>query len=111
MKPTERFASVAAVTSALATAFASIACCLPLGFAGAAGALGLGVALAPWRPWLIGLSIALLGLGVWQLVREGRTCRRRSRFRIAVLSFSATIVVAVVFFPQKIAELMADYLP
>jgi len=97
--------------AAVASALATMACCLPLGFAGAAGALGLGVALAPWRPWLIGLSIVLLGLGAWQLVREGRTCRRRSRLSMVLLSLCAVVVLGVMFFPQKIAELMADYLP
>ncbi len=107
MKHGERFAPVAAVASALAT----MACCLPLGIAGAAGALGLGVALARWRPWLIGLSIIMLAAGVWQLYRTGRTCRRRSRLSMVLLGLCAAIVVGVMLFPQKIAELMADYLP
>ena len=107
MKHTERFAPAAAVASALAT----MACCLPLGFAGAAGAFGLGVALAAWRPWLIGLSVLLLGLGAWQWARSGRTCRRRSRLSIVLLSVSGAVVLAVMFFPQKVADLMADYLP
>ena len=88
-----------------------MACCLPLGFAGAAGAFGLGVALAAYRPWLIGLSVLLLGLGAWQWARSGRTCRRRSRLSIVLLSLSAVVVLGVMFFPQKVAELMADYLP
>ena len=88
-----------------------MACCLPLGFAGAAGAFGLGVALAAYRPWLIGLSVALLGLGAWQWARSGRSCRRRSRLSIVLLSVSAAVVLGVMFFPQKIAELMADHLP
>jgi uncharacterized membrane protein YidH (DUF202 family) len=82
-----------------------------LGIAGAAGALGLGVALAKWRPWLIGLSIVMLAAGVWQLYRSGRTCRKRSRLSMVLLGVSAAIVVGVMLFPQKIAELMADYWP
>jgi uncharacterized membrane protein YidH (DUF202 family) len=93
------------------TAVASITCCLPLGFAGAAGAFGLGVAFAAWRPWLIGLSVFLLGLGAWQWARTGRSCRRRSRLSIVLLSLSAVVVLGVMFFPQRIAALMADYLP
>jgi uncharacterized membrane protein YidH (DUF202 family) len=88
-----------------------MACCLPLGFAGAAGALGLGVVFAAWRPWLIGLSVVLLGLGGWQWARSGRTCQRRSRLSIVLLSVSAAVVLGVMFFPQKIAQMMADYLP
>jgi hypothetical protein len=59
MKRSEKIAPAAAVISALST----LACCFPLGIAAAAGATGLGVLVEPLQPWLIGLSIALLGLG------------------------------------------------
>jgi hypothetical protein len=59
MKHSEKIAPAAAVISALST----LACCLPLGVAAAAGAAGLGILVEPLRPWLIGLSIALLGVG------------------------------------------------
>jgi hypothetical protein len=54
MRVTEKLTPVAAAMSALAT----LACCLPLGIAGAVGALGLSVALEALRPWLIGGDIA-----------------------------------------------------
>src|SRR5260370_5898367 len=107
MKHSERFAPVAAVASALAT----MVCCLPLGIAGAAGALGLGVALARWRPWLIGLSIVMLAAGVWQLYRSGRTCRRRSRWSMVLLGLCAASVLGVMVFPPRIAAVMPAYLP
>jgi hypothetical protein len=66
MRVTERLAPVAAAMSALAT----LACCLPLGIAGAMGALGLSVvALESLRPWLIGLAVILLGVSCLQIYR------------------------------------------
>lgn len=79
---------------------------MPLGIAGAAGALGLGVALASLRPWLIGLAVVLLSVGVWQLYRGQRTCRR-SKLSLVLFGLSSAVVVAVMIFPQAIAELLA----
>ena len=85
-----------------------MACCLPLGIAGAAGALGLSVVLASLRPWLIGLAVVLLGLGSWQIYRGNRSCRRRSPLSLIVFSLSAAIVLGVIIFPQQIAALLAS---
>ena len=104
MKVTERVAPVAAVLSAIAT----LACCLPLGIAGALGALGLSVALASLRPWLIGLAVILLGIGAFQLYQGERTCRRRSPLSLVLFGLSAAVVLSVLVFPQKVAELMAN---
>lgn len=103
MRVTERLAPVAAAMSALAT----LACCLPLGIAGAVGALGLSVALESLRPWLIGLAVMLLGVGSFQIYRGRKTCQRRSRLSLVLFGLSAAIVLAVIIFPQKLAELMA----
>lgn len=103
MRVTERLAPVAAALSALAT----LACCFPLGIAGAVGALGLSVALASLRPWLIGVAVILLGLGSWQLYRGQRSCQRRSRLSLILFGLSAVVVLGVIIFPQKLAELMA----
>jgi hypothetical protein len=102
MRVTERLTPVAAAVSAIAT----LACCLPLGIAGAVGALGLSVALASLRPWLIGVAVILLGISFWQLYLGQRTCRR-SRVSLFLLGVSALVVLAVIVFPQKLAELMA----
>jgi uncharacterized membrane protein YidH (DUF202 family) len=72
------------------------------------GALGLSVALESLRPWFIGLAVILLGLGSWQLYRAQRSCRRRSRLSLVLFGLSAAIVLAVIIFPQKFAELMAS---
>lgn len=104
MRVTERLAPVAAAVSAIAT----LACCLPLGIAGAVGALGLSVALASMRPWLIGVAVILLGIGSWQLYRGQRSCQRRSRLTLVLFGLSTAVVLAVIIFPQKLAELMAS---
>jgi hypothetical protein len=104
MKHSEKIAPLAAVVGAVST----LACCLPLGIAAAAGAAGLGVVLEPLRPWLLGSSIALLGVGVVQLYRSKAACQRRSPVSTAVLLVSAMIVLAVVLFPQAMASLQAN---
>lgn len=103
MKHSEKIAPVAAVISV----FSTIACCLPLGIAAAVGAAGLGVVLAPLRPWLIGFSLALLIFGLWQLYRSSGSCPRRSGTSIAVFWLSAIIVLAIMLFPQAVAGLLA----
>jgi hypothetical protein len=103
MRRGERWAPVAAAMSALAT----MACCLPLGIAGAVGALGLSVALESVRPWFIGLAVVLLGWGLFQLYRGRRACQTRNPFSLIVFGISAVVVVGVLLFPQKVAELMA----
>jgi len=94
---------LAAATSALAT----LACCLPLGIPGAVAALGLSVALDTLRPWLIGLSVILLAASCFQIYRGRGTCRRRGNLSLIVFGLSALIVLAVIIFPQKLAELLA----
>jgi hypothetical protein len=104
MKHSEKIAPMAAVISALS----AIACCLPLGIAVAAGAAGLGVLVEPLRPWLIGSSIGLLGVGFVQLYRSRASCQRRSRASVAVFWFSAIVVLTAVVFPQALASVLAD---
>ncbi len=103
MSVTEKATPVAAALSALAT----LVCCLPLGIAGAAGALGLSVALERLRPWLIGLAAILLGVSFVQMYRGRKKCQRRSRLSLISLALCAAIVIAVILFPQKLAELLA----
>ena len=103
MRVTEKLTPVAAAMSALAT----LACCLPLGIAGAVGALGLSVALERLRPWLIGLALVLLGVSAFQMYRGHRSCQKRSRLSLVLFGLSAAVVLAVTIFPQKLAELLA----
>jgi len=62
----------------------------------------------PLWPWLIGLSIALLGVGFGQLYRSSGTCQRRSRASVAVFWFSTIVVLAALVFPQTLAGILAD---
>ncbi len=104
MKGSERVAPVAAAVSALA----ALACCLPLGIAGAVGALGLSLVLASLRPWLLAFAGIFLGIGLLQLYRGQKRCRR-SPLSVILFAMCAAVVLAVVLFPQQLAELMAAF--
>jgi hypothetical protein len=107
MKHTEKITPAAAVVSALST----LTCCLPSTIAAAAGSGGLGLLMEPLRPWLLALSIGLLGLGLVQLYRTSRTCHQRSPVSIAVFVISAMLVLGVLVFPQSTAGLFASVIP
>ncbi|HEV2387293.1 MAG TPA: hypothetical protein VGS20_08560 [Candidatus Acidoferrales bacterium] len=99
-------ASFAAIVSSLAT----IGCCLPLGFAAALGAGAASTFFTTLRPWLLGLSVASLGLGFWQQQRA-RQCAVRGRLAGTVLLWTAVAFVAgMILFPQQIAGLIGDVL-
>ena len=99
----ERFASVSAVLSAIG----ALACCLPLGIPAALGLIGLSTVMPALQPWLLGISVVLLGVGFLTLFKRGRACERRSRFSLVLLITATAIVFAVVLFPQVIADLLA----
>jgi hypothetical protein len=103
VKVAERAAPIAAAVTALST----LACCLPLGIAGAVGALGLSVVLNSMRPWLIAIAMVFLSVGLFQLYRNQRSCKRRSPVSLFIFGACAAVVVAVLAFPQRVAELMA----
>lgn len=103
MKHAERITPVAAVVSALL----SIACCLPFAFPAALGLAGLGVVFSAVRPWLAAASLALLGVGLVQLLRR-RACGRRSPASLALFGIAALVVLGFLLFPQWIAGLIAD---
>ncbi len=99
-------ASLAAIMSSLAT----MACCLPLGFAGALGAAGASAFVQRFRPWLLVLSIVLLGIGFWRQ-RRARLCSLKRSYLSAVLLWAAVVlVVGMIVFPQEIAGFIADHL-
>src|SRR4051794_8087536 len=104
MRPLEKLAPVAAVASALSC----MACCLPLGFAAAAGVAGFGVAIEPLRPWLMSIAVVLLVFSVWQVYRRPKECERRSRTSVAILWVCAGIVFTMVVAPQVLAGFLAD---
>jgi len=99
-------ASLAAILSSIVT----IGCCLPLGVAAAVGTGAASVFFATLRPWLLGLSVALLGLGFWQQHRA-KQCSIRARMMANVLLVTALFVVlGMILFPQEIAAIIADRL-
>ena len=102
MRVIERTTSLAAVAAALTT----LACCLPLSFLGA----GLAGALAwtgSYRVWFLALTAILLIFGFVQIYRGRNQCRKRSHVSVALFWISVVLVVAIIFFPQVIASLLA----
>ena len=103
MRAAERATPVAAVIAALAT----LGCCLPLGFLGAAGLAGASLWLAPIRFWLVGGAAVLLVISFIQLYVGRNQCRRRSALSMVIFWAAAVIVVLVIFLPQLVASLIA----
>jgi len=96
--------SVGAILSSLA----SLSCCLPLGFAAALGAGAASAILTTLRPWLLGLSVVLIGLGFWQQ-RRATQCAVKGRVVGQVLLWaSVAVVLGMILFPQQIAGFLAD---
>lgn len=93
---------------AIVASLLTLTCCLPLPFLGAAGLAGASVFLAGARPWLLGLSIILLGAGFFQVYRGLRCRARQSRAAIALLGLATLVVVLLLLFPQVIASVLAD---
>lgn len=105
MKPAS---GISASLGAIASSLASISCCLPLGFAAALGAGAASAFLTALRPWLLGLSVILLGVGFWQR-RRARQCEPRRRILGDVLLWAAlAVVLGMILFPQQIAGLIAN---
>ena len=99
-------ASLAAIVSSLAT----MACCVPLGFAAAIGAAGASAFLLRFRSWFLVLSIALIGVGFWQQ-RRAKQCAVKGRLISQFLLWTAVaILLAMILFPQQIAGFLADHL-
>ena len=107
MKHGEKIAPVAAALTGLAT----LACCLPMGFAAAAVSASLTTVVAAYQPWFLGASVVLLLVGAAQLRQANRTCATRPYSSLIVFCLSAAVVVLVVLFPQVIAGILADWLP
>jgi hypothetical protein len=107
MKHGEKVAPVMAAVTSVAT----IACCLPVGFAAAAVTASLSMAVAAYQSWFLVASVLLLLVGAAQLRQTQRVCGTRSNSSLVVFGISAAIVVLVVVFPDVIAGLLADWLP
>jgi len=99
---------ISASLGAILTSLATLSCCLPIGFAAALGAGAASAFFTTLRPWLLGLSVALLALGFWQQHRA-KQCSVRGRWLSRALLWAAVAVVAaMILFPQEIAAFIAD---
>ena len=97
-------ASLVAILSSVAT----ISCCLPIAFAGALGAGAASAFFTALRPWLLGVSVVLLGFGFWQQHRA-KQCAVQGRVVGNVLLCAAVaVVLGMILFPQEIAAVIAD---
>lgn len=104
MKHSDKVMSTAAAFAALS----SLACCLPPAIMAAVGIAGLGVVIAPLAPWMLGLSIVFLAIGLVQLYRSGRTCEPRGRVSLVIFCVAAAVVLGITLFPQLVAGFLAD---
>lgn len=101
---------VSASLGAILSSVATISCCLPLSFVAALGAGTASAFFTTLRPWLLGLSVALLGLGFWQQHHAKQCDVRGRRVGNVLLWVAAVVVLAMILFPQEIAALIADRL-
>jgi hypothetical protein len=108
--PVKLGAKITPVAAAIG-AVSTLLCCMPIAFASAAATASLSTVVLRYRPWLLGASLLLLIVGVLQVAWVQRTCRTRETGSIVVLGAAAVIVLLVIFFPQVIATVLADWLP
>src|SRR5438105_1859563 len=104
MKHTEKVMPLAA----LAAAFSTIACCMPLGIAAAVGSAELSAFSGALRPWMVGFSLVSLVFGLAQMYWLKGACQRRSRTSVVLFWTSVVVVAIVTLFPQAVAAILAD---
>src|SRR5216684_4393642 len=103
--------TVVASLAALGSVIAASSCCLPLlPFLFAAGAASTSAFVAQLRPYLLVLSVVLIAFGFYKSWRARQCNCKPSRISIFLLWFSAIVVFVFIFFPQIIANLVADLL-
>ena len=97
--------------AALGSVIAASSCCLPLlPFLFAAGAAGTSAFVAQLRPYLLVLSVLLIAFGFYKAWRAKQCNCKPSRISTFLLWFSAFVVFVFIFFPQLVANLVADLL-
>jgi hypothetical protein len=103
--------TVVASLAALGGVIVASSCCLPLlPFLFAAGAAGTSVFVTALRPYLLALSVLLIVFGFYKSWRAKQCNCRPSRISTFLLWFSAIVVFVFVFFPQVIANFLANLL-
>ena len=111
MTKTGSKSTAVASIAALASVIAVSSCCLPLlPFLFAAGAASTSAFIAEFRPYLLVLSVLFVAFGFYKSWRAKQCNCQPSRISTFLLWFSAIVVVVMIFFPQVIANLVADLL-
>lgn len=106
-KAVKQGTGISASVGAILTSLATISCCLPLGFAAALGAGAASAFFTTLRPWFLGLSVVLIGLGFWQQHRA-KQCAIRGRWLGTVILWAAVaVVLGMILLPQQIAGFIA----
>ncbi|MDP9161246.1 MAG: hypothetical protein M3O09_13585 [Acidobacteriota bacterium] len=101
--------SVMASLAALGSVFLASSCCLPLlPFLFAAGTAGTSAFFVKIRPFLLVASLLFIAFGFYQGWRAKRCKCKPNVLSTMLLWFSAVVVVAFIFFPQVIANLVAN---
>ena len=97
--------------AALGSVILSSSCCLPLlPFVLAAGTAGSSAFFVKLRPFLVVASILFIAFGFYQSWRAKQCKGRPSTMSTVLLWFSAIVVVVFTFFPQAMANFVADVL-
>jgi len=103
--------TIGASVAALGTVILSSSCCLPLvPFLFAASAAGSSAFFVKVRPFLVAASILSIAFGFYQGWRARQCDCKPSVLSRSLLWFSTVVVVIFTFFPQAIANFVADML-
>jgi len=96
---------------ALGSVIAASSCCLPLlPFLFAAGAAGTSAFVGRLRPYLLVTSVLLIAFAFYKSWRAKQCNCKPSGISTVLLWFSAIMVFLFIFFPQVIANFLADIL-
>lgn len=103
--------AIFASLGALASVIAASSCCLPLlPFLFAAGTAGVSAFVGRARPYLLIVSMLLIGFAFYKSWRAKQCNCKPSRISTFLLWFSAIVVFLFIFFPQVIANFLANLL-
>src|SRR5882762_3588536 len=108
-QPSKR--TILASLAALGSVVMASSCCLPLlPFLFAAGAAGTSAFFVRARPFLLAASVLLIAFGFYQRWRAKQCNCKPNLLSAILLWFSAIVVFVFIFFPQTIANLLANLL-
>ena len=109
-RPRSKSTAIASL-AALGSVILSSSCCLPLlPFVLAAGTAGSSAFFLKLRPFLVIASVLLIAFGFYQSWRAKQCSCRPNTVSTVLLWFSAIVVVVFTFFPQAMANFLADVL-